>query len=65
MTELTAEKTLETLDKLGIKTVVPDQPVTLVCGVMGNPSGSILQAQSPEHDVPLNIGNTFKGPDFT
>ncbi len=66
MTELTAEETLTKLDMHGIETIVPEQPVMLACGIMGDPSGNdIIEAKAQEPSVASDPNFTFEGPECT
>jgi len=66
MTELTGKETLERLNRQGIETIVPEQPVMLACGVMGNPSGNdIIDVKAPEPGVTSEPNFTFNGPEYT
>ncbi len=66
MTKLTANYTLKMLCEQGIETIVPEQPVMLACGVMGNPAGNnIIDVKAPEPSVTCDPNLTFDGPEYT
>lgn len=66
MEELTAEATLENLSSQGIETIIPEQPIMMACGLMGDPSGNdIIAVDNAEPSISANLDSNFKLPECT